>query len=394
MRRFKNLLTVLISTILSLLIFEGGLRLIYPDKMPQKKTRDHSDSLLPKMAKGIFTSSTFGTSATFDNQGFRESKNNCQTEGTKKILIVGDSNIAALFLNDGEDLASQLSNILNEKECYSVKPFGVPGYGPDQSYFAMEHFTRLDNYRYVIFHIFADNDAGDLIRNNYTISQDGRLLNSGYCYKKKHWIDHIFTARVFRRAIYSASGYYIDWNPTRNSLDKDNLCTTVPTHSDSNIGRRLFKRAALDKAIFRENKSQIYMGDRFDIEFACKTDQELINTVEKKLQAIAKNINNIAQERNFEPIVLIQPSEFDVTDNHLDISTFMQRNCENYDRKNLTNLFSQTFEGKMKVINLFDKFDGCKDCYFSNEEAPGDSHWNAVGVKLAAEELSQVILEK
>jgi hypothetical protein len=84
------------------------------------------------------------------------------------VLVFGDSNIEALFAKKEEIFPTQLAAALGS---FQVANFGVRGYGPDQSVLRLEgllrnHQQELGKVRAVVLQVFADNDLGDLLRND------------------------------------------------------------------------------------------------------------------------------------------------------------------------------------------------------------------------------------
>ena len=389
----RNVFVIAIIVAVSILVLEVGLRVAFPEKAKLLSTRiwDHSDAYLPKHSVGTHYFLDTKTHAKFDESGFRKIGNNCMRDEAQKILIVGDSNIAALFLEDGDDLGSQLARDLNDGGCYSVKLFGVAGFGPDQSYLALEKFVSKEHFDYVVFHMFADNDAGDLVRDSHEMAITELVPGPGYCYLEPHWLDDYLLPKALRKAIFITSGLYINWNRVRHSLGNDDICGAVfDTPGDTPL-QSLFARATIDKRLLHEGKMQIFMADRYDVEFACRTEPELLDFVNSKLRAIARGYMKLSSEYAFEPMFLIEPSEYDVTNNHPEISESILEQCENYKNDNLVEIYTQSFDQTAEIINLYDKFLGCSECYFSKQELGDDNHWNATGVAIAAAEIAKRI---
>lgn len=385
----KSLALLISACLLPFLILEGGLRVFHSDNI-EKTLRDHSNKFLPKHSEGVHKIKGTKIKASFDNLGFRLSENDCSEEDVKNVLIVGDSNISALFLNDGLDLGSQLSDQLNRQDCFDVDSFGVSGFGPDQALFAIEHFAETKDYDFVVFHIFTDNDAGDLIR-NLNKPQDGKVQNTGYCYLRKSWLESLLAARVFRRAFRKFSGHYLNWNTATHSLGNDEICEIVARPDHPKIIDAIFARAVLDRNIFNSNRVQIYMGDGYDIEFACRTNPKEHKFVCNQMEIISSSFKRLADKKGFFPMFLIQPSEYDVTDNHREISLGLSMSCANYKKTNLVKLFEDAIGEDVKIVSLYNEFDGCDECYYSFSEAGWDAHWNAEGVRRAAKKLTHLI---
>lgn len=383
---------VFVASCIGLVLMEVALRLLGYGPAAELNTRNHDDPYVPRHAQGTFGDRQFRTVANFDENGFRRHAGNCAKADAKRVLIVGDSNIEAIFVNDGEDLSAQLARRLNVDACFKVDAYGVSGYGPDQTYFAIEKLTDGSKYDVVIFYVFADNDAGDLIRNNNRV-EDGHIRNRGYCYPSQHWLlDHSAVARLVRGIIYDQARMYIDWNPVRHSMGDDDLCQSPDVPRTKDPLADLFLRAQAEYGSFVEDRVSVYMGDRYDIEFACGTNAGAMEAVRHRIGIIARSFFALSQERGFRPIFLIMPSEFDVTDNH-DINPTLLRNaCGNYKPDNLTMMFVSQIPNSVETISLFRAFDGCSECYFSAADSAYDNHWNSTGIGKAADILAGQIV--
>lgn len=95
-----------------------------------------------------------------EDLGYRDDRDNYTDRPV--IAVVEDSHMAGMFLGFEQSHTERLEVHLAEQ--YHAVNLGVPGSGPDQNYLRLgsEH-GRLAP-RIIIFHLYADNDAGDLIR--------------------------------------------------------------------------------------------------------------------------------------------------------------------------------------------------------------------------------------
>lgn len=384
----KNILLVIFSIVLSLFTLELGLRLIYPEKAEFQNVRDHSDPLLPKHLAGTHVQNILGGAATFDEDGMRLNPNQCASENAIEVLVVGDSNIAGLFLNDSETIGAQITEkSLEYNQCIKVDSFGVSGFGPDQSLHAIAELTEDTYYDYVVFHIFADNDLGDLVRNNNFV--DDVLINPGYCFPERPILEQFVTFKAIRKVLYMV-GLNINLYGTAiasNPFDSD--CVSIVHPNEGSFAASMSIRAQLDWEANRQGKRQIYMGDRYDIEFACNSSADATNYVSRYFNRIVLDANELAAARGFNLLYLVQPSEDDVTNNHIER---LDKGCDQYRAENLTQFFVNAL-GSLEYVNLYDAFLNCNACYFTEEELGGDNHWSPYGVGIAAAELVQIITE-
>ena len=384
----KNICVVLLATIIPILLLEFGLRIVFPNKvLKNKNIRDHSDPFLPKHVTGH----TLQILSTFDKNGFRLNENNCTKEGVKKkrILIVGDSNIAGRFVSDKEHIGSLLAAALNKggKDCVQVDTFGVSGFGPDQTLFAIEKFTKKNIYSSIIFHVFADNDLGDLIRNNYPW-KNGELQNNGYCYMAPGIIGKSLLFKAVRKALFVTTGFWKSVS-LKHSLGKHELCIEAPYIIKNSFFESLRDGTPQEWNSFKKGLVHIYMQDRYDIEFSCFTNTTAIKETRKRLNFIFSRFLETSKELNFQGNVLIQPSEVDVTTNNSEFSKDLKTLCPKYKQNNLTELISSTVSKSLPTLNLYDIFRNCNECYFSDNEWKNNNHWNKKGIRLAVREITK-----
>ena len=287
-------------------------------------------------------------------------------------------------MNDQDTLGSQITKaFVNSKICFSVDTFGVSGFGPDQSLFAIERFTKKYHYDLIILHLFADNDLGDIIRNNYY--ENANLINDGYCYLEKPYLESFLLYRAIRKIIYINTDSLFGYGKIRSSnLKSKKKCILLPlVNKYRSLEKNLLINAKRDMEANVNNKRQFYLSARYDIEFACKKLIYNIRYVNNVLETIEKKLAKLSLNKGFDYIYLIQPSEDDVTDNH---PNRINKKCNDYKKENLTNIFSKIFP-KDKTINLYSSFLDCNKCYFSVEEFGDDNHWSPYGIKLASRKI-------
>jgi hypothetical protein len=231
---------------------------------------------LPKHAAGTHVHAIRNSVATFDEDGMRVNPNQCASEDAIDVLVVGDSNIAGFFLSDSETLGAKITaKSLESDQCIKVDTFGVSGFGPDQSLFAIAELTKDTTYDYVVFHVFADNDLGDLIRNNNYV--DDVLINSGYCFPKRPILERFLTFKAIRKVMYMVGSNINLYGSAVASNRFDNACISIVIPNEDSFAVRSSIHAQLDWEANRQNQRQIYMGDRYDIEFAYDPSIEVRN---------------------------------------------------------------------------------------------------------------------
>ena len=384
MNWIRNTLIVLATLTVSLGATEFGLRFFFPEKT-SSEIRNHTDPYFPRHIAGTYADLRRNTLATFDHEGFRLNPNKCTSSvNATRVLIVGDSNIAAHYLNDTETLGARLTQISSEFDnCIDVDSFGVSGFGPDQNFFAMKALTEARTYDYVIFSIFADNDAGDLIRNNYF--SNGSLVNDGYCYMQKPLLEQFVTYQALRAGVLLIFGEMIGYGQPTASNDGFECAAGI--NSGTIFHESMIARAKLDWQLHNEDKRQVYMADRYDIEFSCRLNLDAISYANDAFSHIVTEGKELSENRGFQIIYLLQPSKEDVTRAPREI---LNKVCPNYSPRALTKFFAKNLKDQL-LVNLFNEFDGCSECYFTYDELGDDNHWSEYGINIAANRLFKLI---
>jgi hypothetical protein len=309
------------------------------------------------------------------------------------VLLIGDSNIEARFLREKSQLPGQvLADSINGRHasasspCFQVDTFGVEGFGPDQAYFALEDLTRKKNYDVVVFHVFADNDIGDLLRGNYARDEHG-LVNDGYCYARPSLIESFKLFKAFRRVLYLTTGHWIGTSvPVASKPRFENCVNPMAFDQSGHASNRLDAtrlRADEDKAMFAAGKRQNYKGDRYDIEIACGVEDDFTRWEFQQLVTVFNQLSDLSKARGFRTVILLEPSEWDMTFNQKENPKTLAKFCPGYAKLNIVDFIKRSvshsrFDGD--VVSLADDFDGCSECYFSEAEMGPDDHWSPVGI--------------
>ncbi|MEP3276389.1 MAG: hypothetical protein ABJN26_05460 [Stappiaceae bacterium] len=397
----KNMGLLFAAILFSVIVAEFGLRILFPElNKPAAATRDHSDPLLPKQVS--HKHKKLPNTANFDELGFRNQVADCVGSDVpaKRILLVGDSNIAATFLSDEDAPGNVLSKQLNSSNeyCYVVDSFGVSGFGPDQSLFAVRAKTDAAHYDHIVFHVFADNDLGDLVRNNNFFDNE-KLENHGYCYVKPVYLDNFLLFKAIKSAFYKVFDYRIVSTYAEHSLGHSEKCS-LPKYIDRYADpqksfAQSLERSETEYKISSSGKIVPYMmNDRYDVSVACVADTAALEELQINATAIFKEFQEILDDRNIDGTILIQPSESDVTDNHPGSRGELARYCEKYNPRNISDFVLRGIQNsgyKGGVVDLYDTFENCSGCYFSVAELERDNHWNKHGVFVAMELLSKKI---
>jgi len=385
-KKLKLISINLLVFLISVLILEFSLRFFFPNKILQNIYLI-SESIIPVSHFNY----ELNEKINFDINGFRANIHKCKNKYSNKILLVGDSNVEAKFLKDSDSPGTILTNILNfeSKKCYKVDVFGLAGFGPDQSFFKIKEIMKQKKYNFVILHVFADNDIGDLLRNNYPISKNN-IIDDGFCYRKPMFIEKLLIFKSLRNLFFQISGELIIFKNIIHNKGNNSICEKRSWINKKKIKLSEeefeFEIAKLDRNIFLSGKKNILEADRYDIEIACEYKDKFTEWQQNRLGQIFNEFINHSMINEYIPLILIQPSKNDAIS--INVSN-MKKFCSSYKNSNITNfiLESTNLENKKYFfINLFDDYLNCKKCYRDI-----DGHWSDYGVKVAMQKIKQHI---
>jgi hypothetical protein len=185
-----SLLVVLCSSIVALAALEALVRVAGygSDQM----LRD--DSVLGvrfiESKRGLSQSTCYQATVTINSQGWRTPDfTQMKSDDVFRVLVLGDSFMAGLQVNDEEIFSSVLRNRLNAAglgKRVEVITFGVPSWGTDQQYLALRQYGLKLNPDLVMVAFYAQNDVAetDLMLRSFTNTypkpffdlRDGRLI--------------------------------------------------------------------------------------------------------------------------------------------------------------------------------------------------------------------------
>jgi hypothetical protein len=378
--KFRDGLIIMGVTFFLLVLIEMSLRAIYPHKINETVKKEYSIEydkdclyrLKPNLNKLFYRHPLNGgdTIAWQSNSnGFRGKE--IKTNPATRIMVYGDSNILAKFSSLNNTFPSKLQSYLamTTNSEIEVLNAGVFGFGPDQSFMKIKQQIGLYKPDVIVFHVFADNDFGDLIRNQIFYMNDDNQL----CEKV-----------VPRDTIIMYE-------------DPSFFSSLLIVKATSKVGRILIKnekkkQTSLYKKWCKDEfncyaNDVIYehdFMDHYDFDLSVNPSQESSITKNKLFGGIIKELNRFLKSLDVKVIILIQPSIVDLIESNerLDFP-FLERNYLGYNKRNLTNFVEAIcIENKIDFINLFDIFstNHPEKLYFISR----DDHWNDLGQDLAA----------
>ena len=370
----KDTLIIIAITLLILGILEMSLRFIYYE-IPFYEShpvylRQLSES---KQYTFVHHKDNGGDTVVVKTNADRFRGNPLKRNPSKRVMIYGDSNIQVRFSTQENTLAGKLETKLNEhiESDIEVINAGVIGYGPDQILLRIKE--EIPKYRsdIIVFHVFAGNDVGDILRNRLLkLDNNGNLIEYGQVKRqvRKSFLS-LLTYRVQRKI---ASKF--------NKKPKD--------HSSL-----FFQWVNKEYSIYIDpSKVTPIYGDHYDIDVATDTTLASSKLKIKLLRAILKEASEFTKNHNVRLMVLIQPSIVDISHNYILNYDYLRKEYPYYRKTNLTKVVEDIcLDNSILYLNLYDTFinNNPNDLYF----VANNNHWNDLGQELAARELTNYILK-
>ncbi len=399
-----NAFVIFIITITILIAIEIALRITFPDLKNTRTTLEsmayqHNDdylvSLKPNMTK-IYEirkeEITFGKTVTWktNSSGFRGEELD-QGNGLR-VIVYGDSNVQARFSEDKDTYPAVLQKLLrNNYANAEVINAGIVGAGPDQSLIRLLKDAGRIKPDIVIFHVFADNDYGDIIRNRlYMLSEKGGLIRTGLPIS----VDKKFTSRRPSITTWAHKSFI------QRKINE--LVTQAKDYNESTLSREtrvertlndLEHRSRAEYEVYAEGgpRKFSHFGDHYDIDIAADPDAESSRTKIMLMKKILVAAQEFCSENNIIFMLLVQPSIFDLTlnDNYGGYKD-LEKKYKNYKPTNLTNPLKEVcINHNINCIHLIYAYkNNNPDTLYMH-----DGHWNTKGQKIAAEETAKMITQ-
>jgi len=115
--------------------------------------------------RGLSQSTCYHANVTVNSQGWRTPEfAQMKSDDVFRVLVLGDSFMAGLQVNDDEIFSSILRQRLNEaglRKKVEVITFGVPSWGTDQQYLALRQYGLKLNPDLVVVAFYAQNDVAE-----------------------------------------------------------------------------------------------------------------------------------------------------------------------------------------------------------------------------------------
>lgn len=381
-KNINDAVVILLITIFLLFIIELALRFIYPNKVTDFKGAYRFDpvslvELNSNISKKFERSKINGgeiISWKTNSHGFRGAE--LQKNPDLRVMVYGDSNIQARFSKNINTYPSKLAKSLSETTSGEIETInaGLVGAGPDQN--LLRFMRDSDKFKpdIIVFHIFADNDYGDLIKNRlFNLNSSGDLISSNmpkeidFVISKResisYFISSLLIVKVAKKLIPQKKV------PSVNTQETLDLYTT---------------RLANAYKLFKDNlpRKFSHFGDHYDLDVATNPTSESAMVKVRFMQAVLVKAFEYAKKHNIKFLVQIQPSVVDMTKNNsLDYEDLKKFTA--YKSTNLTYLTQKICESNnIPFINLYDAYskNNPEGLFLKGQ----NNHWSDLGQDLAA----------
>lgn len=323
-----------------------------------------------------------------NSRGFRGDE--LEESPDKRWVVYGDSNIHARFSPLEETFTKQLEGRLRSGTGKTVEVVnaGILGFGPDQNLIRFERDQGELRPDGVVFHVFADNDFGDLVRNRlFDLNAAGELVRS----------PHPVTpdpSLVMLQEGYAARNYLSasrTWWAVRTALFHVIAMIEGEATGEGRIEEILDLRSD-EFAVYEAGGPQksSMLDDDYDVDVALFPDSEGAQTKRRMMEAVLVKAHALATDAGIDFLVLIQPSKNDLTDGIKPSRRHFEQYAD-YRPDNLTRFVAEACaRNGIDFVNLFDAFrqSDPEQLYLAKQ----DAHWNAAGQALAAKQVAMRIL--
>ena len=357
---------------------EYTLRALLPLKLPMYRPDTHSiASFIPNLDRNRPIWKDLVVNLKTNDIGVRDNTN--ISPDNADVWIFGDSNMAALFLPFQDTFGETLERLYGDT--ITAINFGVDGYGPDQSLGRFLDANHQSTAKAVVFNIFADNDYGDLFRNNIYRFSEGKVsvrenIERDPVFKLERFLLYKGLQRIgITPWVHTPEEYY---HPLH-------LGKKLPSNSKDEFNSWL-NISEQEYANYRAGMWTSWNGDHYDYEIAAHPNGEMARSARKLISYILKTAINEYKGKKDCFVVLIQPSEIDVGGDHpVNRDTFSSYFPDYSPRAMVDIAIAAAKENDLPYIDLFKSFsDNPADYYFKQTELSADNHWNVNGILKAA----------
>ena len=311
-----------------------------------------------------------------------------------RVIVYGDSNVQARFSAQEETFTGQVQRLVQESTEGEVEVInaGIVGYGPDQNLIRLE--TDADRYdpSIIVFHIFTENDFGDIVRNRlFELDPNGALVRTEHPVTPDARMPASWWSRPPGELL-SNSMISIFANGFTRGRARSNDPHPALEHYPDRFREKTLQHHDREFAVYRAGESRRYsmFSDHYEGDIAFAPHLDSAQTKRRLLAAVLERASRVAKEREIAFLVVIQPTSRDLTTNlpnHYQALDGMT----GYDRRRLDTWVAVICEeAGIDFINLFDTYEATgkpNDMYLPTP----DPHWNEAGQLVAAEVVAEWI---
>lgn len=391
--KFRDAVIVTFVSLVLLVAGEFLLRAVYPEEVLPASSYDRTVyqfdpeilvALKPHMDSSFKRSQENGGDViqwSTNSLGFRGPE--LRPDPDVRVVVYGDSNIQASFSNLNASFPYRLEQELQALTGRDVEVIngGVVGMGPDQSLLRLKRDVRDLAPDVVIFHVFADNDFGDLIRNRlFDLDPSDNLVRTEH----ERTVD-VHLIRAYDRSFLStlllvrAAGRL--WNTVRPGDGKHG---TGRFDTGEELLDYMLDENARQYAVYESSGASQYshFADLYDADIAVHPRSDSATAKIRLMDAVLREASGTARSAGAMLFVVIQPSQIDLTKNSMlsyeDLGKYPDYRPDNLSRAVDNILARRGIDG----INLFHAYaaQSAENLYFKGD----DDHWNDAGQSLAA----------
>lgn len=310
--------------------------------------------------------------------------------GAPRLLVLGDSYVAAEFSPEAETFVEQLRQGVARAHGDSVESVnaGVPGYGPWQAWLTMREALPVARPDAAVLVLLADNDFGDVVRDRRVrVAPDGevawqpvRLTDSlaaaMSAAAEPRGLDRLHLVRWARRAL----GRRANADP----LALDTRSRELRAHYRTSLTEGFLAHDSADFARYLGDPhapagGEIF-GDHYALMMAVRPRPAMADTAIALMGAVLRGLRAEAAARALPVFAVVVPSALDACVGYaLQVDA---AHAPGYDRRlHQATLVEVARAAGLPVLDLWPALEAAGAC---DHYYPVINHWNARGQALAA----------
>jgi hypothetical protein len=305
-----------------------------------------------------------------------------------RILVYGDSFVAAMFSPIQESFTYQLEQKLKDKLTPSpqVVNCGVQGYGPDQEVLVMEDEIDRLKPSLIVVSIYAGNDFGDLLRDKIYKLDDKMQLQDNPHTLDPSLVREFYEAEHLPR-MYFARMVQMGWQMAFHPQNEPDAPAGA-AYMDAAL--RSSQAEYQDYVIDGNNSVKNLLEDHYDADVSLTPNSDSSQYKRIFLDRVIEKMKRIADAHSVPLMLVIVPAPFDIVDHYA--VTVDTKKYPEYRRSELSDIvegIAQKYE--IPHVNLYKPFlgHGAASLYFVVD----NDHWNAAGQQLAADLVADYIVQ-